>query len=166
MMMTDGYEESHFSYEKMVESALRQVVHDALVEAAEHGLPGNHHFYITFKTDHPRCFIPDYLHERYPDEMTIILQHQFFGLEVGRTSFKVSLSFDGVAEQLEIPFHGVTVFADPSVNFALQFEPDYEEGEEGGGGPNVMDELRPGEDLEDRKAKKGQVVELDMWRRR
>jgi len=109
-------------YDRMVEDALRSVVRHALVHVAEHGLPGNHHFYITFRTDHRQVEIPDALQERYPGEMTIVLQHQFWGLEVDDHQFCVTLSFSDVPHRLVVPFAAVTAFADPSVRFGLQFD--------------------------------------------
>ena len=110
-------------YDRMVEKALRSVVRDALLYVAEHGLPGEHHFFLTFSTRHPGVQIPSYLHERYADEMTIVLQYQFYGLEIHDDWFAVTLSFSNKHERLVIPFAAVTTFADPSVSFALQFQP-------------------------------------------
>ena len=110
-------------YDRMVESALRGVVRAALNQAAEHGLPGNHHFYVTFRTSHPGVLIADHLRARYSGEMTIVLQYQYFGLEVSEDGFSVTLSFSGQHERLVIPYAAITTFADPSVNFALQFQP-------------------------------------------
>ncbi|MEQ8354848.1 MAG: ClpXP protease specificity-enhancing factor SspB [Kiloniellaceae bacterium] len=111
-------------YDRMVEDALRSVVRRALIHVAEHGLPGNHHFYITFRTDHPDVDIPPALQERYPGEMTIVLQHQFWGLEIDEQQFCVTLSFSDVPHRLVVPFSAVTAFADPSVRFGLQFDVD------------------------------------------
>jgi hypothetical protein len=108
-------------YGQLVEGALRRVVHDALATAAEQGLPGNHHFYITFRTDHPGVILGDGLRARYPAEMTIVLQHEFWGLEVGPDGFAVTLSFNNLAQRIEVPFEAIRVFADPSVEFGLQF---------------------------------------------
>lgn len=113
----------HLRYDKMVEGALRGVVREALRQAAEYGLPGNHHFYLTFRTHFPGVDVADYLLEQYPSEMTIVLQYQFYGLEIGEEVFSVTLSFNNVHERLVIPFSAITTFADPSVNFALQFQP-------------------------------------------
>lgn len=110
-------------YDKIVETALRGVVRQAMERAAEKGLPGNHHFYLTFRTVHPGVDIPAHLRERYPVEMTIVLQFQFYGLEVTEDQFSVTLSFNNIPERLTIPFAALTIFADPSVNFALQFQP-------------------------------------------
>jgi uncharacterized protein len=109
-------------YDKMVETALRGVVREALEGAAKHGLPGTHHFYITFKTRFPGVGIADHLAARYPDEMTIVLEHQFWDLAVEDARFSVTLSFSNKPERLTIPFAAVTAFADPSVKFGLQFQ--------------------------------------------
>jgi uncharacterized protein len=109
-------------YDQMVEDALRGVVRKALVQAAEHGLPGAHHFYVTFETDHPGVALADHLKARYPGEMTIVLQHQFWGLDVEDERFSVTLSFNDRHERLTIPFEAVTAFADPAVKFGLRFE--------------------------------------------
>ncbi|MEM7173171.1 MAG: ClpXP protease specificity-enhancing factor SspB [Pseudomonadota bacterium] len=109
-------------YDQMVEDALRSVVRRSLTIAAEQGLPGEHHFYITFKTEHPQVDIPEELSKRYPSEMTIVLQNQFWDLEVYSDRFEVKLSFSGVPHQLKIAFGSVIAFADPSVRFGLQFD--------------------------------------------
>lgn len=109
-------------YDKMVEEALRGVVRDSLVFAAEHGLPGEHHFYITFRPHHPDVEMADHLKARHPDEMTIVLQHQFWDLDVTEDGFSVTLSFSGKPERMVIPFSSVTGFADPSAKFGLQFQ--------------------------------------------
>lgn len=115
-------------YDQMVETALRGVVKASVEEVkvyhGEHGsMPGEHHFYITFLTDHPGVKIPDYLRERYPGEMTIVLQYQFSDLDVNDERMTVTLSFNNVPEKLEVPLAAISIFADPSVNFALQFQP-------------------------------------------
>jgi uncharacterized protein len=110
-----------FPYDTMVETALRGVARQALVLAARDGLPGDHHFYVTFRTGAPGVVLPPQLLAKFPEEMTIVLQHQFWGLEVGNETFSVSLSFSGRVERLTIPLAAVTTFADPSVKFGLQF---------------------------------------------
>ena len=120
--MTDD-EDDVLRYDKLVETALRGVVRTAVEEVIEHGLNGDHHFYITFLTDYPGVQIPDYLRERYPGEMTIVLQYQFNDLEVDDEFLKVTLSFNNVPEPLIVPMPAISIFADPSVNFALQFQP-------------------------------------------
>lgn len=109
-------------YDRMVENALRGVVRQALSSVAERGLPGNHHFYLTFRTCHPGVEIADRLRAQYPQEMTIVLQHQFWGLEVGDDAFTVNLSFSNVPERLKIPYAALVSFVDPSVKFGLQFQ--------------------------------------------
>lgn len=109
-------------YDVMVERALRGVLRDALRQVADTGLPGEHRLFITFRTDHPGVEIPDHLRERYPSEMTIVLEHQFWGLEVGDDAFAVTLSFSNEPERLRMPFGAVIAFADPSVRFGLQFD--------------------------------------------
>jgi len=108
-------------YERMMENALRGVIREALSIAAAAGLPGEHHFYLTFRTEDPGVEIPPRLKARHPDEMTIVLQHQFWGLEVGDERFSVTLSFDRVHERLTVPYAAITAFVDPSVQFGLQF---------------------------------------------
>ncbi len=117
--MTEG----PYRYDRMVENALRSVIKESLLQAIKFGLIGNHHFYITFRTDFPGVDIADWLHERYPEEMTIVLQNQYWDLKVEDQAFSVSLSFNDIAEPLTIPFVAVTAFADPGVNFGLQFQP-------------------------------------------
>lgn len=114
--------EESLRYDKMVEDALRGVVRDALVQTAENGLFGEHHFYITFRTRFPGVRVAPHILARHPDEMTIVLQHQFWGLDVSAEHFEVTLSFSGVSERLWVPFAAITGFADPSAKFGLQFQ--------------------------------------------
>ena len=114
------------NYEKMVERALRSVVIDALLQASQFGLPGTHHLYITFATDASEVEIPDRLREKFPEEMTIVLQHQFWDLTVEEERFLVTLSFNDIQERLIVPFAAIKAFADPSVNFGLQLKFDGE----------------------------------------
>ncbi len=166
-------------YSRMVEKALRGVVREAVLEAAEHGLHGNHHFYISFATDSPGVVAPDHLRQRFEGEMTIVLQHQYWGLEVSEEGFEVTLSFNKVHERLQIPFAAVTDFHDPSVPFGLRFG---QQDAQGGspfesarsvrataagadGGPAAADE--DGADTGEAKtgeAKTGEVVTLDSFR--
>ncbi|MGF1625368.1 MAG: SspB family protein [Alphaproteobacteria bacterium] len=113
---------AHFRYDQYVEDALRSVVRRTLEAVAEAGLPGNHHLYITFNTQHPDVDIPPFLAAQYPEEMTIVLQHQFWGLEVEARHFEVTLSFNKSHQRLHVPYVAITAFADPSVNFGLQFK--------------------------------------------
>jgi uncharacterized protein len=111
-----------FRYDKMVEHALRGVVREALARTAASGLPGTHHFYITFHTRHPGAKVPDSLMSQYPDDMTIVLEHQFWDLEVEEDRFAVTLSFQSKPERLVVPFEAITAFTDPSCKFGLQFQ--------------------------------------------
>ena len=113
----------HIRYDILVQEALRGMVRDVLAEAAKNkGMPGDHHFFITFDTTAEGVRLSDRLREQYPEEMTIVLQHQFWDLKVTDEEFEVGLSFGGVAERLVVPFDAIKIFADPSVQFTLQFE--------------------------------------------
>ena len=109
-------------YDLMVQEALRGVVRRVLTDAARNGMPGDHHFYVTFRTQAPGVRLSDRMREKYPDEMNIILQHQFWDLTVNENAFEVGLSFGGAPERLLVPFAAVCAFYDPSVEFALKFE--------------------------------------------
>lgn len=115
------------SYERMVEDALRGVLRQALKLTEAQGLPGSHHFYITFDTTHPGVRIPESLRALHPNEMTIVLQHQFWDLKVNDAGFEITLSFSGVSQRMKIPFAAVTAFADPHAKFGLQFHVEFEE---------------------------------------
>jgi len=121
-MVEDDVKQGILRYHKMFEDALRQMMRQSLQSIVPHGLPGEHHFVITFRTDHPDVVMPGYLRNRYPDEMIIVLQHQFWNLEVDEESFSVSLTFSNKLETLVIPFAAVVTFTDPSVRFGLQFD--------------------------------------------
>jgi hypothetical protein len=112
----------HIRYDLLTQQALRGVVREVLFDAARNGLPGDHHFFVTFDTRAPDVSISSRLREKYPEEMTIVLQHQFWDLEVSELGFSVGLSFSGIPEKLEIPFSAITGFFDPSVQFGLKFE--------------------------------------------
>lgn len=115
--------DSVFRYDKLVDDALKGVLKHCLSQVGKRGgLPGQHHFYITYKTRHPGVQLPAHLRERYPEEITIVLQHQFWDLTVGDDVFSVGLSFGGVRETLVVPFAAITAFADPSCKFGLQFQ--------------------------------------------
>jgi hypothetical protein len=162
-------------YDEMVETALRGVVREALSRAAQHGLPGNHHFYVTFKTQAVGVEVPDYLREKYPDDMTVVIEHQFWDLAVGEDTFSVTLSFKNRPERLTIPLAAITAFADPSVKWGLQFQETVKpsdigvkpklqaakppalaaKDDPGAGKPSATDEKKPGE-----------VVALDAFRKK
>ena len=114
--------EDHIRYDILAQEALRGVMRKVLTEVARTGLPGNHHFFITFMTGAPGVRISSRLRERYPEQMTIVLQYQYWDLKVSDTGFEVGLSFSDVPEKLEIPFSAVRGFYDPSVSFELEFD--------------------------------------------
>ena len=109
-------------YDILTQDALRGVVRQVLTDAAKKGLPGEHHFFITFDTKAPGVRLSARMREQYPEEMTIVLQHQFWDLKVGEDNFEVGLSFGGVPESLLVPFEAIKSFFDPSIQFGLQFE--------------------------------------------
>ncbi|MBX9643247.1 MAG: hypothetical protein K2W91_03990 [Novosphingobium sp.] len=122
--MSETPPDSLIPYDEIVQEALRAVVGRVLGQVAAGGgnLPGAHHFYITFKTAAPGVDIPMHLHERFPDEMTIVLQNKFWDLTVGEDQFRVGLSFNQIPSTLVIPFSAITAFVDPAVDFGLQFQ--------------------------------------------
>ena len=121
--MSDTAADSLIPYDEIVQEALRAVVGRVLGEVEKNGgLPGAHHFYITFKTGAAGVDIPRHLTERFPDEMTIVIQNRYWDLKVNPDGFEVGLSFNQVASKLVVPFSAVTGFVDPAVNFALQFQ--------------------------------------------
>ena len=163
------------NYETMVERALKSVVVEALTQVAENGLPGSHHLYVTFATDFPGVELPDHLHEKFPEEMTIVLQHQFWDLTVEEDRFLVTLSFNDIQERLAIPFPAIKAFADPSVNFGLQLK--FEgEGEIDVPAPAVLEEpdakpeAEPEPEIESTPAETAEdgdnVVTLDAFRKK
>jgi uncharacterized protein len=158
-----------FHYDKMVERALRGVIRDALVRVAKEGVKGAHHFYIGFATKAPGVAIPARLVERYPEEMTIVLQHQFWDLDVGDEQFSVLLSFDKQAERLTIPFAAIRSFADPSVEFALAFAepapPTANTAPTNEATLPALVEAPPKPDKEEARGS-GEVVTLDSFRKR
>ncbi|MCQ2740762.1 MAG: ClpXP protease specificity-enhancing factor SspB [Alphaproteobacteria bacterium] len=113
--------ENEINYDKLVEKALKHVVIEALKIAAEEGLPGENHFYISFKTNHPDVRMDSALLDQYPEDMTIVLQHQFANLMLSENYFEVDLSFNSIPHTLRIPYESITYFADPHARFALSF---------------------------------------------
>lgn len=165
-------------YDVWIEEALRRVIERALTLAGGRGLPGDHHFYITFKTGGDGVEVPPYLRAEHPDEMTIVLQHQFENLVVEPEGFAVTLRFKGTPEQLVIPYAAITSFADPSVNFGLQLKTVSMDDEDGGLGDDhtaelaeTMGELPTVEDNDADDAggeapKTGEVIALDAFRKK
>jgi len=112
----------HIRYDLLAQQALRGVVRTVLADVAKKGLPGEHHFKITFNTTAPGVRLSDRLRAQYPETMTIILQHQFWDLAVAERAFEVGLSFGGISERLAVPFDSIVAFYDPAVQFGFQFE--------------------------------------------
>lgn len=113
----------YIDYEQLMQDSWRNVMKEALRMTSENGLPGNHHFYISFKTAYPGVDIPDYLREEYPDTITIVLQFEFLDLEVTDNNFQVTLCFNDIHERVTVPYRSVVSFVDPSCKFGLQFTP-------------------------------------------
>ena len=166
-------EDEFLRYDKMVETALRGVVQSSVEEVMEHGLLGDHHFYITFITEYPGVNIPEYLKDRYPGEMTIVLQYQFSDLAIKNECLEVSLSFNNIPEKLIIPLAAISIFADPSVNFALQFQPLEEEISDEEALLNELDDSDGPDDdgsggggKSSKGDKTGEVISLDNFRKK
>ena len=158
------------AYDEIVQEALRAVVGRVLGEIVNQGseLPGNHHFYITFKTGAAGVDIPAHLRKRFPDEMTIVLQNKFWDLEVTKDSFSVGLSFNQVPAKLGIPFSAITAFVDPAVDFGLQFqstseERDHEEHEDAQNDSSLDTEIHPKPNV---SGDSSNVVTVDFGRKK
>ena len=163
---TNQAPESLLPYDTWTEEALRHVMVRALQHVGAHGLPGDHHFYITFRTDHPGVSIPPRLKEQYKQEMTIVLQHQFWDLIVDEEAglMSVGLSFGGVPSTLRIPLAAVTAFADPYARHGMRFRPEMSEQDDVEPEPEA--EPVPEAPAEEAKPEEHQVVSLDAFRRR
>jgi len=161
-------------YRALTDAALRGVVREALKRAEKQGLIGAHHFRLTFRTHYPGVEIPDFLREQYPEEMTIIIQHQFWGLKVKENHFEVTLTFRKVPATLAIPFHALTAFVDPGVQFGLQFQTDEIEGEHfahtSATPPELPAQVKAPQGEESKPSEKpaapGEVVSLDSFRKK
>ena len=146
-------------YGNLMHSAMRGLIHEVLLDVEANGLPGNHHFFITFDTMHPDVMIADWLSDRYPDEMTVVMQHWYDKFKVSEDGFAVTLNFGDTPESLYVPYDAIRTFVDPSVEFGLRFESqDDDEGEDASDAPMV--ELA--EAVENTDA---EVVSLDSFRK-
>ena len=148
-------------YGNLMHRAMRGLIQSVLADVAAHGLPGAHHFFITFDTTHPEVAMADWLRARYPQEMTVVIQHWYENLQVDDQGFSVTLNFGNQPEPLVIPFDAVRTFVDPSVEFGLRFETHDEDEED-------EDEERDGEDDGDDEPPPrhdAQVVSLDKFRK-
>ena len=165
----------HIRYDVLARDALRGVLRRVLADAAEHGLPGEHHFFITFLSTAEGVKLSPRLLAQYPEEMTVILQHQFWELVVSEDRFEVGLSFGGIPERLVVPFSSIKSFFDPSVQFGLQFEPSDAATEAAAThlpavpAPSGLPVPGPAAENQDQAAKPGEgaeVVRLDRFRKK
>ena len=156
-------------YGNLMHRAMRGLIQDVLTDIAENGLPGAHHFFITFNTRHPDAELADWLHDRYPEEMTIVIQHWFDNLEVTDEGFAITLNFGNNPEPMYIPYDAIKTFVDPSVEFGLRFETQDEasDEEEDEDEAAEMDEAPMEEMAEDEaeKPREAEVVRLDSFRK-
>jgi uncharacterized protein len=149
----EGWMPRTIDYGNLMHRAMRGLIQQVLTDVADHGLPGAHHFFITFDTMHPDVEIADWLSDRYPNEMTVVMQHWFDNLEVGDEGFSVTLNFGEQPEPLYIPYDAIKTFVDPSVEFGLRFETQDADDDDD-------DEPEP-----DPPAKDAEVVRLDSFRK-
>ena len=152
----------NIEYGNLMHEAMRGLIRKVLLDVADHGLPGNHHFFITFDTSHPDAELADWLSDRYPGEMTVVMQHWYDKLEVTEEGFSVTLNFGDAPEPLYIPYDAIRTFVDPSVEFGLKFEQQEHDG------PRARDlPQREESELEvpEEPAKKAEIVSLDSFRK-
>lgn len=154
---------SRIDYGNMMHRAMQSLIADVLRDVRDHGLPGDHHFFITFDTREDGVEMADWLRDRYPEEMTIVIQHWFDNLTVEDDNFTITLNFGNSPEPMRIPFDSLRTFVDPSVEFGLRFETqDYDEDED----DEDEGEVEPEDVSDDSPARgSGEVVSLDKWRK-
>ncbi|MFK7835872.1 MAG: SspB family protein [Sulfitobacter sp.] len=155
-------------YGNLMHDAMRGLIRKVLLDVADRGLPGNHHFFITFDTAHPDAELADWLSDRYPGEMTVVMQHWYDGLEVTDEGFSVTLNFGDAPEPLYIPYDAIRTFVDPSVEFGLRFE--QQEGEDAGQSDLPAPEVKAEEtdtqsDGDIEESKDAEIVSLDSFRK-
>ena len=150
-------------YGNLMHKAMRGLIFEVLTDISNNGLPGNHHFFITFDTMHPDVEIADWLSDRYPGEMTIVIQHQYEDLNVTEVGFSITLSFGDNPEPLYVPYDSIKTFVDPSVEFGLRFETQDEEDTDAPEAP--MEVMAEPDDVDDAPQKDAEVVSLDQFRK-
>ena len=150
-------------YGNLMHRAMRSLIQEVLRDVEKNGLPGEHHFFITFDTHHPDVRIADWLMDRYPGEMTVVMQHWYEGLEVGDEGFSVTLNFGDAPEPLYIPYDAIKTFVDPSVEFGLRFETQEDDDDEAEEENTGEDEQ--GEDSSETEHKDADIVSLDSFRK-
>ncbi|NUH64329.1 hypothetical protein HTT03_03300 [Sulfitobacter sp. S0837] len=153
-------------YGNLMHEAMRGLIRKVLHDVSDNGLPGNHHFFITFDTSHPDAELADWLSDRYPGEMTVVMQHWYDGLEVSEDGFAITLNFGDAPEPLYIPYDAIRTFVDPSVEFGLRFEQQDTEEEAEEDEDTALDQTDQ-EDLEvaEEPAKDAEIVSLDSFRK-
>lgn len=164
-----GLDTERIDYPRIIQEALRDVVRRVLAQVAEHGLPGEHHFLIAFRSNHPGVRVPQFLRDMYPDEIKVMLQHQFWDLEVDEDAFSVTLSFNAARQRLTVPFAAVTAFVDPSVELVLRFEAS--PGQPAAApapqpGPVAVAEIPPSAEEREPPAHSAEVLRFDPSRRK
>lgn len=152
-------------YGNLMHRAMRGLIQNVLTDVVAHGLPGQHHFFITFDTMHPDVEIADWLSDRYPDEMTVVMQHWFDNLEVTDEGFSVTLNFGDTPEPLYIPYDSIRTFVDPSVEFGLRFETQEEDDEGDIDDSDVLEPAPKDKPSKSKETTKADVVSLDSFRK-
>jgi hypothetical protein len=159
-------------YGNLMHEAMRGLIRKVLLDVADNGLPGDHHFFITFDTSHPDAELADWLSDRYPGEMTVVMQHWYDNLEVSDEGFSVTLNFGDAPEPLYIPYDSIKTFVDPSVEFGLRFETQHEEEDDSDPvpPPTTLKKTKPVRKVEDKKPspkahKDAEIVSLDSFRK-
>jgi hypothetical protein len=159
-------------YGNLMHEAMRGLIRKVLLDVADNGLPGDHHFFITFDTSHPDAELADWLSDRYPGEMTVVMQHWYDNLEVSDEGFSVTLNFGDAPEPLYIPYDSIKTFVDPSVEFGLRFETQHEEEDDSDPvpPPTSLKKTKPVRKVEEKKPSKNaqkdaEIVSLDSFRK-
>ncbi|WP_135503158.1 SspB family protein [Roseovarius aestuariivivens] len=152
-------------YGKLMHRAMRGLIQEVLRDVRERGLPGAHHFFITFETTHPDARVADWLKERYPNEMTVVMQHWFDNLEVTDDGFSVTLNFGDTPEHLYIPYDAIQTFVDPSVEFGLRFESQESDDGDEEDAPRAAAPLKRSGDENESSVKDADIVSLDSFRK-
>ena len=159
-------------YGNLMHDAMRSLIRNVLLDVADNGLPGAHHFFITFDTSHPDAELADWLSDRYPDEMTVVMQHWYDGLEVTDDGFSITLNFGDAPEPLYVPYDAIRTFVDPSVEFGLRFEQQEEDTAEDADDDTAeadvetLPQTRESElEVEEAPAKAAEIVSLDSFRK-
>jgi len=152
-------------YGNLMHHAMRGLIQKVLEDVRDTGLPGEHHFFITFDTQHPDVEIADWLSDRYPGEMTVVMQHWFDNLTVTDEGFAITLNFGDAPEPLYIPYDAIKTFVDPSVEFGLRFETQEADDDEEDDAPRVVEDIAEIAEIAEPEKKEAEVVSLDSFRK-